>query len=131
NTIKRRRKLGYVNDAGTNLERVEMTMHVGTHIDALGHATIGERMFGGLRADDVVTDRGLDTLGAEHIPPMITRGLLFDVAGENGREAGQVITINDLEQAAELGKFSVEQGDVAMIRTGWGRYYETDNTKYL
>jgi kynurenine formamidase len=36
-TIKRRRKLGATNDAGTNLERIEMTTHVGTHIDALGH----------------------------------------------------------------------------------------------
>src|SRR5262249_50179538 len=35
--ITRRRKLGATNDAGANLERIEMTTHVGTHIDALGH----------------------------------------------------------------------------------------------
>jgi len=33
-SIKRRRRLGAVNDAGSNVERAEMTMHVGTHIDA-------------------------------------------------------------------------------------------------
>ena len=30
------------NDAGTNLERIEMTTHVGTHIDALGHFSTGD-----------------------------------------------------------------------------------------
>ncbi len=30
-------RLGATNDAGANLERIEMTTHVGTHIDALGH----------------------------------------------------------------------------------------------
>ncbi len=38
-SMKRRRKLGFTNDAGVNLERMEMTSHVGTHIDALGHFT--------------------------------------------------------------------------------------------
>lgn len=36
-SIKRRRALGATNDAGANVERIEMTAHVGTHIDALGH----------------------------------------------------------------------------------------------
>ena len=33
--------------AGVFLERVEMTMHVGTHIDALGHVATEERMYNG------------------------------------------------------------------------------------
>jgi hypothetical protein len=37
-SIKRRRAGGATNDAGSNVERVDMTMHVGTHIDALGHS---------------------------------------------------------------------------------------------
>src|SRR5215475_248944 len=83
-SIKRRRKLGATNDAGTNLERVEMTMHVGTHIDALGHFSNGDMLYNGNCAADVVTDWGLDRLGIENAPPMITRGLLFDVAGADG-----------------------------------------------
>jgi hypothetical protein len=38
-TIKRRRKLGAVNDAGTNLERIEMTAHVGTRSGISPRAT--------------------------------------------------------------------------------------------
>ena len=84
NSIKRRRKTGATNDAGTNLERVEMTMHVGTHIDALGHFSIGDRLYNGLDAAEIVTDWGLDKLGIEHAPPMIARGVLLDVAGLDG-----------------------------------------------
>lgn len=79
--IKRRRLAGATNDAGSNVERVEMTMHVGTHIDALGHFSIGGKLYNGLNADDVVTDWGLDRLGIEHMPPMISRGVLLDVSG--------------------------------------------------
>ncbi len=130
-TIRRRRKAGHTNEMGTNLERVEMTMHVGTHVDAFGHASVGSRMFGGRDADEEVTNLGLQTLGAEHIPPMITRGILFDVGGEEGLSAGQVVSVEDLERAAERGGFAVEKGDVAMIRTGWGRWFEVDNARYL
>ena len=133
-TIKRRRKTGATNDAGTNLERAEMTMHVGTHIDALGHFSKGDMLYNANAAIDTVTDWGLLKLGIEHAPPMITRGLLFDVAGLDGGahlNPGRVITPDDLKRAASAGGFSIEPGDIALIRTGWGRYFAVDNHKYL
>ena len=133
-SIKRRRKMGMRNDAGSNLERIEMTTHVGTHIDALGHFSSGDMLFNGFCAPDVVTDWGLDKLGIENAPPIVTRGLVFDVAGLDGGEhlnPGRVITPDDLARAAHAGGFKVEPGDVALIRTGWGRYFAVDNTKYL
>ncbi len=133
-TIKRRRKTGATNDAGTNLERAEMTMHVGTHIDALGHFSKGDMLYNANPAIDTVTDWGLLKLGIEHAPPMITRGLLFDVAGLDGGahlNPGRVITPDDLKRTASAGGFSIEPGDIALIRTGWGRYFAVDNHKYL
>jgi kynurenine formamidase len=133
-TIKRRRAIGARNDAGTNLERIEMTTHVGTHIDALGHFSTGDRLYNGFCAPDVVTDWGLTKLGIENAPPIITRGLLFDVAGLDGGshlDPGRVVTPDDLKRAADTGGFSVAPGDVALIRTGWGRYFAVDNARYL
>lgn len=130
-TIKRRRKMGATNDAGTNLERIEMTTHVGTHIDALGHFSKGDRLYNGNAAADVVTDWGLDRLGIEHAPPMITRAVLFDVGGASHLLPGQTVTPDDLKRAADTGGFSVESGDIALIRTGWGRFFGTDNARYL
>ncbi|MCW3475042.1 cyclase family protein [Limobrevibacterium gyesilva] len=131
-TIRRRRRHGFTNDAGSNVERLEMTAHTGTHIDALGHFSIGDRLYNGLSAADVVTDRGLDRLGIEHVPPIITRGLLLDVAGLDGGaflEPGRVVTPDDLACAA--GDSVISPGDVVLIRTGWGRFFAADNTRYL
>jgi len=133
-SIKRRRRTGAQNDAGTNLERVEMTMHVGTHIDALGHFSIGDRLYNGVSAAEAVTDWGLDRLGIEHAPPMITRGVLLDVAGADGGQhlnPGRVVTPDELARAEERAKVSLESGDIALIRTGWGRYFGVDNARYL
>ncbi len=131
-SIRRRRGLGMRNDAGSNVERVEMTTHVGTHIDALGHVSKQDRLYNNVDAAEAMTEWGLARLGIEHTPPMITRGLLLDVAGLDGGphlQAGRAITPEDLAKAAE--GLTIEPGDMVLIRTGWGRYFGTDNAKYL
>ncbi|WP_149535603.1 cyclase family protein [Siccirubricoccus phaeus] len=133
-SIRRRRKLGMTNDAGSNVERIEMTAHVGTHIDALGHVSKGDRLYNGFDAAETLGDWGLARLGVEKIPPLITRGLLFDVAGLDGGAhlaPGRVVTPAELEAAAEQAGFAVEPGDIALIRTGWERYFAADNARYL
>ena len=133
-SIKRRRVVGATNDAGSNVERVEMTMHVGTHIDALGHFSIGGKLYNGLNAAEVVTDWGLERLGIEHTPPMISRGVLLDVSGLDGGaflKPGRVVTPDDLARAADAAGVAVEAGDIVLIRTGWGRFFGTDNAQYL
>jgi kynurenine formamidase len=133
-SLKRRRKLGFTNDAGGNLERIEMTTHVGTHIDALGHFTKGDRLYNGFDANETVTDWGLERLGIERMPPMVTRGVLLDVAGFDGGahlDPGRVITPDDLARAEEAAGTRIGEGDVVLIRTGWGRYFGVDNARYL
>ena len=133
-SIKRRRAVGAINDAGSNVERVEMTMHVGTHIDALGHFSIGGKLYNGLNADDVVTDWGLDRLGIEHMPPMISRGVLLDVSGLDGGaflEPGRVVGPDDLARAADAAGVAIEAGDIVLIRTGWGCLFGANNDRYL
>jgi kynurenine formamidase len=132
--IRRRRKLGAKNDPGSNLERMELTTHVGTHIDALGHFTIGDQMYGGYSAEETVDDFGLINLGIEHCPPMVTRGLLIDVAKADGDEllkAGRAVRVDDLKRALDKAKLAIEAGDVVCVRTGWGRFYMADNERYL
>jgi len=133
-SIKRRRKLGATNDAGANVERIEMTAHVGTHIDALGHFSKGDRLYNGLSAADTVTDWGLEKLGIEQAPPMVTRGVLLDVSLLDGGphlNPGRVITPDDLARAADAAGVEIEPGDIVLIRTGWGRYFGVDNARYL
>lgn len=132
--IRRRRQAGATNDAGANLERIEMTTHVGTHIDALGHFTIGSEMYGGLDANDVSTDFGLLKLGIEHAPSIVSRGLLVDVSGLDGGsflEVGRSIGPADIEKRLSRDKLDIRKGDIVLINTGWGRFFMNDNARYL
>jgi kynurenine formamidase len=133
-SIRRRRKHGMTNDAGSNVERIEMTAHVGTHIDALGHVSKGDKLYNGFDAAETLTEWGLSRLGIERTPPMITRGVLLDVAGLDGGPhlaPGRVVTPEELARTAEAAGVTIEPGDFALIRTGWGRYFGTDNARYL
>jgi len=134
NSQKIRAAMGATNKVGANLERVGMTMHVGTHIDALGHFSIGEHLYGGHNIDDSVGDFGLIDLGIENMPPIITRGVCLDVSGFDGGQhlnPGRAITADDIKRAFEAQNETPQSGDVILINTGWGRYFMTDNATYL
>jgi kynurenine formamidase len=131
---KRRAAIGATNNVGSNLERIEMTVHVGTHIDALGHFSIGDYLYGGRSAYDTVSDFGLVELGAEHIPPIIARAVLLDVAGLDGGthlEKGRALTADDLKRACDKAKLEIRPADVVLLRTGWGRFFMADNARYV
>ncbi|HKK31760.1 MAG TPA: cyclase family protein [Alphaproteobacteria bacterium] len=134
NSAKRRRAAGATNDAGSNLERIEMTTHVGTHMDALGHFSIGEHLYGGYSVDDSVDDWGLVNLGIEHCPPIISRGVMLDVAAADGGaflDAGRAVAPDDLKRALDVAGTALRAGDVVFVRTGWGQFFMKDNVKYL
>ncbi len=133
-SIRRRRKMGAKNDAGSNLERIELTTHVGTHIDSLGHFTYGDRMHGGYSADLTVDDFGLLNLGIEHCPPMVTRGICLDVSGFDGDthlKAGRPVRVDDLKRALDKAKLEIKPGDVVCLQTGWGQFFMKDNDRYV
>lgn len=97
--------------------------HVGTHIDALSHVSFQGKLFGGIDAAEAGVGGKYEQLGAHTIEPMIRRGVLLDVAGHLGVphcEGGYEITVADLEATAERQGVTVGQGDVVLIRSGWG-----------
>jgi Putative cyclase len=75
---------------------------VGTQFDALGHIGIGEQFFNGYHHSDLGDQHGLTHLGVEKVGPIVTRGVLIDVAGYKGvnrLEGGYEITASDLKGA--------------------------------
>ena len=126
------REMGIVNGMGYADERVEFDLHTGTHIDALGHAWIGDRTYNGRTTRDVVTNWGLRELGIEHLPPVVARGVLLDVPAERGRalEPGEVVTVADLEAIVAARGIEIRSGDVVFVRTGWAQYYASDVRAY-
>ncbi len=110
------------------------TFQVGTQLDSLGHIQIADRFYNGWRTEDVVESWGLNRFGMETVPPIMTRGVLLDIAALKGTarlEAGYVISIQDLEQALARQKLSLQAGDAVLLHTGWGSLWGQDNTAFL
>lgn len=106
---------------------VSMYTHMGTHIDALSHFGLDGRIWNGFSADEHLGDRGWKVAGAETLPPIISRGVMLDVAASRGVDmlaAGHRVTRAELEAAVERQQTPIEPGDVVLIRTGRMRLYE-------
>ncbi|MEV7430831.1 MULTISPECIES: cyclase family protein [unclassified Nocardioides] len=97
--------------------------HVGTHIDALAHVSFDGKMHGGVDAVAAGVGGKYEELGVHTIAPMVRRGVLLDVAGHLGVEhceGGYEITVADLEATSARQGVEVGEGDVVLIRSGWG-----------
>src|SRR6266702_2673586 len=110
------------------------TEHSGTHIDALCHQAEDLHLYGGREVDaSVQTPYGFTELGVETIAPLITRGVLLDIARlreVDHIEAGNPIKRDELESAAQKQGVSIGEGDVVLLRTGNGALWQ-DPAVYL
>lgn len=109
---------------GLNAEILIATMHSGTHMDALNHVCCGPQAewYGGHSAYEHMGDFGPMTCDAATIPPIVTRGVLLDVAGHLGEDpmaTGRVITAADIEATATAHGVEVRPDDAVLIRTGY------------
>ena len=107
-----------------NSELVMMCLHTGTHFDSLAHITIGKeaRWFGGFKASRHLGDFGPMRADASTIPPIVTRGVLLDVAGArclSALPAHDAITARELAEVADTQGTPIEDGDAVLVRTGY------------
>jgi kynurenine formamidase len=120
-TIARHELLGK-DEAGVrfNDDAVSMGVQSATHIDALAHVSYDGRMYNGFPTS-VVDETGATRLGAEKLGPIVSRGVLLDLArsaGVDRLEGGHALTPDDLDAAEELAKLTVGAGDIVLLRTG-------------
>lgn len=110
-----------------------MMEHSGTHIDALCHQACDLKFYRDVAVDSVERTDGYRAYGAETIRPLLTRGVLLDVARAKGVDLlpqNYAITAEDLEAAAVAAGVGVEPGNVLLVRTGFGTCWN-DETTYL
>lgn len=125
------RMMGADNPLDAYAEHVGMTLHVGTHVDALGHFAADGRWHGGAEAaadGNKLSSHGIDQLG-----PVVARAVVVDVAGGRGircLDPGERVTRSMLEQTCAAQGTGIEPGDVVLVRTGWGRFYAADPERY-
>lgn len=113
-------------------ELVSGTFQIGTQLDGLNHLQIGDRCYNGYRVSDIVEEWGTSKLGIERVPPVVTRGILLDMARRRGApmERGEVITLDDVQAALRGEGVAVERGDVVLFHTGWGALWESDPARF-
>ena len=110
-----------------------MMEHSGTHIDALCHQACGLKIYGNVDSDSVETPSGFKQLGVEHVPPLVTRGILLDVAtwkGQTPLPRHHSISADELMACAKAQNVQVEKGDVLLVRTGYDTLWH-DEEAYL
>jgi hypothetical protein len=117
---------------------------VGTQFDGLGHVggevdySDGSRQlvfYNGFTSAEMDDKAGLRQLGIEHVRPIITRGVLVDVAAYKGvgrLDGGYEVTLSDVLGALErqgIDADSIEAGDAVLFRYGWAQLWD-DHAAY-
>jgi kynurenine formamidase len=116
----------YVNPGGASSasEAIAMGTHVGTHIDALCHFTCNGKLFGGEEAAPVQNyPEGLMRHTVDTIEPIFRRGVLLDIPKLIGVETLPEDFVIKPEHLEATGQ-TLHPGDVALIRTGQGRFWD-------
>lgn len=114
-------------------DAVSMYTHCGTHVDALNHFGYDGEIFNHWSADRDLGSRHWRVAGADKHPPVIARGVLFDVAGLLGVDMlppSYGIGADDLKNCLKHQGATLRPGDIAMIRTGRMRVWP-DHEQYL
>ena len=111
---------GDPSDFTTSDDAVEMGAQAATHWDALAHAGYDGQLYNDT-PDTVVTEAGAARLGIDQYGPIVTRGVLLDIArllGVEHFDDSYAITGDDLSTAERQAGVSVESGDILLVRTG-------------
>lgn len=106
---------------------------IGTQIDGLGHIGIGDRYYNGNKWGEFAAMGGLKKLGAHKIPPIVTRGVLLDMAAYLGVDMvkeGTAFNKAEIDGAAAKQGVTIRQGDVVIFHTGWLSLIDKDPKRY-
>lgn len=106
---------------------------IGSQIDGLGHIGINHTYYNGNEAIDFAKPAGLTKFGVENTPPIVTRGVVLDMAGLNGvemMEEGQAISAEDIQAAEEAQGVTIREGDVVLLHTGWLDIIDSDPERF-
>jgi hypothetical protein len=122
------------------------TYQIATQLDNLGHVGVGEVFYNGFRGPDIATPRGLAKLGLEHVGPIVTRGVVYDIVGLKLAKGARGdlfrspvdgewvlrdnyrITLEDMRDALRRQgvRREPDPGDVVLFRTGWPHLLNRD-----
>ncbi|MGE4651539.1 MAG: cyclase family protein [Myxococcota bacterium] len=122
------------NEATFNDDFLASHLGIGTQIDGLGHLGIAHRYYNGTPQSEFFQADGLKRFGTHSIPPIVTRGVLLDIAALRGVEvlaAKTAINRAEIDAAAKRQEIEIREGDVVLLHTGWQGFSSSDPAKFL
>lgn len=118
-------------------EVTSCTQHTGTHIDALCHIGYkdGDRVFihGGFDSREVQGPFGFKQGDVTELAPFVGRAVLLDVARALHVDVlpdSYAITAATLSEILNTQRIVINDGDAALIRTGFMKYWTTDQDRF-
>lgn len=121
------------NKATYNDDILDTWVGVGSQLDGLGHLGIEHVYYNGNKLADFADPTGLKKLGIEKVPPMVTRGVLLDMAAYFKTDVvkeGTAFNVKEIEEAAKQQNVEIRQGDVVIFHTGWLSLVGKDDKRY-
>lgn len=109
-------------------------MGIGSQIDGLGHLGTEHLYYNGARAQDFVTPTGLTRLSTDKLPPIVTRGVMIDIARHMGKDIlkeGTAFNSKEIQAAAKDQGISIGKGDVVLFHTGWQSLVGVDDERFM
>ena len=106
-------------------DMIMMHTHGTTHVDALCHIFVGDTLYNGHPASGLLPG-GAEHCGIENAGPMVSRGVLLDIAAFRGVPHlgdGEAIEPDELEACAQQQGVSLQAGDIVLVRTGWWQLF--------
>jgi len=114
------------------------SMHAGTHFDTPIHMSRNLKVLGrditSYEQDKGYADLPEELKSVDRVPPIVRRAVLLDIVAYKGLDIlpeRYEITPDDLAGASKESRSEINEGDCALIRTGYSRYFTTDADAYL
>ncbi|TGN82089.1 cyclase family protein [Bradyrhizobium yuanmingense] len=121
------------NKATYNDAILDSWVGIGSQLDGLGHLGVEHVYYNGNKLADFADPNGLKKLGIEKVPPMVTRGVLLDMAAYFKTDVvkeGTAFNVKEIEEAAKQQNVEIRQGDVVLFHTGWLSLIGKDDKRY-
>ncbi len=121
------------NKATYNDDMIDGWVGVGSQIDGLGHLGVEHVYYNGNKVADFADPTGLKKLGIDKVPPIVTRGVLLDMAAYFKTDIvkeGTAFNVKEIEEVAKAQNIEIRQGDVVLFHTGWLSLIGTDVKRY-
>ena len=121
------------NKATYNDDILDTWVGIGSQLDGLGHLGVDHVYYNGNKLADFADPTGLKKLGIEKVPPMVTRGVLLDMAAYYDTDIvkeGTAFNVKEIEDVAKKQGVEIRQGDVVIFHTGWLGLIGKDDKRY-